>query len=139
MMKQVLHMDRNDYYGGESTSLNLVQVGLVSSFILSWFYFLNILTKSLPIVTWIWQLWKRFRGNDKPPAHLGSSRDYNVDMIPKVAIPLLLLLYNLLASFDNPVCLQPVYDGKWNSRPGPYSYRCHQIFVFQGSGWQLRF
>jgi len=30
------------------------------------------------------QLWKRFRGNDKPPAHLGSSRDYNVDMIPKV-------------------------------------------------------
>ncbi|KAF8402442.1 hypothetical protein HHK36_013398 [Tetracentron sinense] len=50
---KVLHMDRNDYYGGESTSLNLIQ------------------------------LWKRFRGNDKPPAHLGSSRDYNVDMIPK--------------------------------------------------------
>ncbi|KAK9997742.1 hypothetical protein SO802_022428 [Lithocarpus litseifolius] len=46
-------MDRNDYYGGESTSHNLIQ------------------------------LWKRFRGNDKPPAHLGSSRDYNVDMIPK--------------------------------------------------------
>ncbi|CAA3003668.1 guanosine nucleotide diphosphate dissociation inhibitor 2, partial [Olea europaea subsp. europaea] len=50
---KVLHMDRNDYYGGESTSLYLVQ------------------------------LWKRFRGSDKPPAHLGSSRDYNVDMIPK--------------------------------------------------------
>nr|POE46340.1 guanosine nucleotide diphosphate dissociation inhibitor 2 [Quercus suber] len=50
---KVLHMDRNDYYGGESTSLNLIQ------------------------------LWKRFRRNDKPPAHLGSSRDYNVDMIPK--------------------------------------------------------
>ncbi|CAN6485722.1 unnamed protein product [Victoria cruziana] len=46
-------MDRNDYYGGESSSLNLIQ------------------------------LWKRFRGNDKPPAHLGSSRDYNVDMVPK--------------------------------------------------------
>lgn len=30
------------------------------------------------------QLWKRFRGDDKPPAHLGSSRDYNVDMVPKV-------------------------------------------------------
>lgn len=29
-------------------------------------------------------MWKRFRGSDKPPAHLGSSRDYNVDMIPKV-------------------------------------------------------
>ncbi|CAL5391403.1 unnamed protein product [Camellia sinensis] len=50
---KVLHMDRNDYYGGESTSLNLVQ------------------------------LWKRFRGSDKPPGHLGSIRDYNVDMIPK--------------------------------------------------------
>ncbi|XP_050363269.1 guanosine nucleotide diphosphate dissociation inhibitor At5g09550-like [Argentina anserina] len=50
---KVLHMDRNDYYGGESTSLNLNQ------------------------------LWKRFRGEDKPPESLGSSRDYNVDMIPK--------------------------------------------------------
>ncbi|GER34202.1 Rab GDP dissociation inhibitor [Striga asiatica] len=50
---KVLHMDRNDYYGGESTSLNLVQ------------------------------MWKRFRGSDQPPAHLGSSRDYNVDMVPK--------------------------------------------------------
>ncbi|XP_077234139.1 guanosine nucleotide diphosphate dissociation inhibitor At5g09550 [Tasmannia lanceolata] len=50
---KVLHMDRNDYYGGESTSLNLNQ------------------------------LWKRFRGDSKPPEHLGSSREYNVDMIPK--------------------------------------------------------
>ncbi|OVA10485.1 Rab GDI protein [Macleaya cordata] len=50
---KVLHMDRNDYYGGESTSLNLIQ------------------------------LWKKFRGDDKPPEHLGSSKEYNVDMIPK--------------------------------------------------------
>ncbi|XP_028764326.1 LOW QUALITY PROTEIN: guanosine nucleotide diphosphate dissociation inhibitor At5g09550-like [Neltuma alba] len=50
---KVLHMDRNDYYGGESSSLNLTQ------------------------------LWKRFRGEDQPPEHLGSSREYNVDMIPK--------------------------------------------------------
>ncbi|KAG8068680.1 hypothetical protein GUJ93_ZPchr0005g15155 [Zizania palustris] len=50
---KVLHMDRNDYYGGDSTSLNLNQ------------------------------LWKRFRGEDKPPSHLGASRDYNVDMVPK--------------------------------------------------------
>ncbi|KAM7275176.1 hypothetical protein ACFE04_017042 [Oxalis oulophora] len=53
---KVLHMDRNDYYGGESTSLNLNQ------------------------------LWKRFRGEEKPPESLGSSRDYNVDMIPKFAM-----------------------------------------------------
>ncbi|XP_072995059.1 guanosine nucleotide diphosphate dissociation inhibitor At5g09550 [Typha latifolia] len=50
---KVLHMDRNDYYGGESTSLNLVQ------------------------------LWKRFKGSDKPPENLGPSKEYNVDMIPK--------------------------------------------------------
>lgn len=27
--KKVLHMDRNDYYGGDSASLNLTQVGTV--------------------------------------------------------------------------------------------------------------
>ncbi|KAL4319668.1 hypothetical protein GQ457_18G015340 [Hibiscus cannabinus] len=47
---KVLHMDRNDYYGGESTSLNLVQ------------------------------LWKHFKGNDKPPEQLGTSREYNYMM-----------------------------------------------------------
>ncbi|KAI3978968.1 hypothetical protein MKX01_016143 [Papaver californicum] len=50
---KVLHMDRNDYYGGASSSLSLDQ------------------------------LWKRFRGDDKPPESLGSSKEYNVDMIPK--------------------------------------------------------
>jgi hypothetical protein len=30
------------------------------------------------------QLWKRFRVEEKPPAHLGASRYYNVDMVPKV-------------------------------------------------------
>lgn len=30
LVNQVLHMDRNDYYGGESTSLNLIQVLLLT-------------------------------------------------------------------------------------------------------------
>lgn len=30
------------------------------------------------------QLWKKFKGSDNPPPNLGSSRDYNVDMTPKV-------------------------------------------------------
>ncbi|GJN12221.1 hypothetical protein PR202_ga30479 [Eleusine coracana subsp. coracana] len=51
---KVLHMDRNDYYGGDCTSLNLNQ------------------------------LWKRFKGEDTSPAHLGASREYNVDMVPKI-------------------------------------------------------
>ncbi|KAL3538708.1 hypothetical protein ACH5RR_002074 [Cinchona calisaya] len=50
---KVLHMDKNDYYGGESSSLNLNQ------------------------------LWKRFRGDEQPPERLGSSKEYNADMIPK--------------------------------------------------------
>ncbi|KAL7202653.1 hypothetical protein ACSBR1_034176 [Camellia fascicularis] len=29
------------------------------------------------------KLWKHFRGSEQPPKRLGSSRDYNVDMIPK--------------------------------------------------------
>merc|ERR1712063_42193 len=51
--KKVLHMDRNDYYGGESASINLQQ------------------------------LFKKFKNGAEPPANLGASRDYNVDLIPK--------------------------------------------------------
>ncbi|KAL0040014.1 hypothetical protein WJX79_002376 [Trebouxia sp. C0005] len=50
---KVLHIDRNNYYGGQSASLNLNQ------------------------------LYERFRPGQKPPTKLGSSRDYNVDMVPK--------------------------------------------------------
>lgn len=50
---KVLHMDRNNYYGGASASLQLDQ------------------------------LYRKFRGEDKPPQQLGASRDYNVDLIPK--------------------------------------------------------
>lgn len=52
--KKVLHMDKNDYYGGESASLNLNQ------------------------------LVEKFMGAGTAPKEaLGSSRDYNVDLIPK--------------------------------------------------------
>eukprot|EP00026_Physarum_polycephalum_P008542 Phypoly_transcript_08630.p1 GENE.Phypoly_transcript_08630~~Phypoly_transcript_08630.p1 ORF type:complete len:445 (+),score=62.99 Phypoly_transcript_08630:90-1424(+) len=50
---KVLHMDRNNYYGGASASLNLSQ------------------------------LFQQFKGNATPSADLGASRDYNVDLIPK--------------------------------------------------------
>eukprot|EP00898_Chlorokybus_atmophyticus_P006062 jgi/Chlat1/6457/Chrsp45S05961 len=51
--KKVLHMDRNNYYGGASASLSLTQ------------------------------LWERFRPGQKVPENLGPSRDYNIDLIPK--------------------------------------------------------
>jgi len=51
--KKVLHMDRNDYYGGDSASLNLTQ------------------------------LYRKFRPDQTPPAELGRDRDYAIDLIPK--------------------------------------------------------
>ncbi|CAG8647643.1 8838_t:CDS:2, partial [Ambispora leptoticha] len=51
--KKVLHMDRNDYYGGESASLNLTQ------------------------------LYRKFRPGQEPPKELGADRDFNIDLIPK--------------------------------------------------------
>lgn len=51
--KKVLHMDRNDYYGGESASLSLSQ------------------------------LYKKFKDGKNPPESLGRDRDYNVDVVPK--------------------------------------------------------
>jgi len=54
--KKVLHMDRNDYYGGDSASLNLTQ------------------------------LYRKFRADQAPPSDLGRDRDYAVDLIPKFII-----------------------------------------------------
>ncbi|KAF8832227.1 rab GTPase activator [Lentinula edodes] len=54
--KKVLHMDRNDYYGGDSASLNLTQ------------------------------LYRKFRPGQEPPSELGRDRDYAVDLIPKFII-----------------------------------------------------
>mmetsp|Transcript_1940 Transcript_1940/g.3983 ORF Transcript_1940/g.3983 Transcript_1940/m.3983 type:complete len:443 (-) Transcript_1940:329-1657(-) len=51
--KKVLHMDRNNYYGAETASLNLKQV------------------------------FEQFKGGAAPPESLGASREYNLDMIPK--------------------------------------------------------
>lgn len=50
---KVLHMDRNDYYGGESASLNLEQLS------------------------------KQNKNGAPPSASLGPSREYNVDLVPK--------------------------------------------------------
>lgn len=57
--RQVLHLDRNGYYGGECASLNLTN------------------------------LYKKFisKGEAEPPKAffdaLGANRDYNVDLVPK--------------------------------------------------------
>uniref|UniRef100_A0A667YSZ3 Rab GDP dissociation inhibitor n=1 Tax=Myripristis murdjan TaxID=586833 RepID=A0A667YSZ3_9TELE len=52
--KKVLHMDRNPYYGGESSSITPLE-----------------------------ELYKRFNLPDSPPESMGRGRDWNVDLIPK--------------------------------------------------------
>uniref|UniRef100_A0A3B3RTM6 Rab GDP dissociation inhibitor n=1 Tax=Paramormyrops kingsleyae TaxID=1676925 RepID=A0A3B3RTM6_9TELE len=52
--KKVLHMDRNPYYGGESSSITPLE-----------------------------ELYKRFGIADAPPEAMGRGRDWNVDLIPK--------------------------------------------------------
>ena len=74
-------MDRSDYYGGESTSLNLNQVLLFKSLLMVLWQFTFIHRFYFCV-----QLWKKFRGEEKAPEHLGASRDYNVDMMPKVLL-----------------------------------------------------
>ncbi|THH06397.1 hypothetical protein EW145_g4113 [Phellinidium pouzarii] len=54
--KKVLHMDRNDYYGGDSASLNLTQ------------------------------LYRKFRPDQTSPSELGRDRDYAIDLVPKFII-----------------------------------------------------
>jgi len=51
--KKVLHVDRNNYYGGDCASLNLTN------------------------------LWEKFRPGQKPNEVYGSNREWNVDLIPK--------------------------------------------------------
>lgn len=51
--KKVLHLDRNNYYGGECASLNITN------------------------------LWEKFRPGTSPPKELGANRDWNVDLVPK--------------------------------------------------------
>lgn len=52
--KKVLHVDRNNYYGGESASLTPLE-----------------------------QLYEKFLPGVKPPEEMGRGRDWNVDLIPK--------------------------------------------------------
>lgn len=51
--KKVLHMDRNDYYGGDCASLDLTR------------------------------LFRKFKNGAAPNEKLGRDRDYNIDIVPK--------------------------------------------------------
>ena len=64
--KKVLQVDRNNYYGSDTSSLNITN------------------------------LWKKHKKNENPPADLGANRDWNVDSIPKFVMADGLLVKMLL-------------------------------------------
>ena len=75
-------MDRNDYYGGESASLNLTNVCFHLQSLFLFYAFIN----SYARLSHTFKLYKKFREGMSPPAQFGKDRDYNVDLIPKFAM-----------------------------------------------------
>jgi len=86
--KKILHMDHNSYYGGESASLNLTQ------------------------------MFDKFAGGQAPPANLGSSRDYNIDLVPKFIIANGLLVKMLVHTNVRRYMDFKVIDGSYVFRDG---------------------
>lgn len=76
--KKVLHLDRNNYYGAESASLNLTQVRSVPS---PAFGLAHLLAGALSrgvypgAITESAQLYEKFRPGQTPPKDLGRDRD----------------------------------------------------------------
>jgi Rab GDP dissociation inhibitor len=80
---KILHVDRNNYYGGESASLNLENLfkhfrGIVSTLGESVLSLTLIVTGVLTILYYYTQV-----PDDKTLARFGKNRDYNVDLVPK--------------------------------------------------------
>ena len=63
---KVLHMDRNNYYGGESASLNLQQ------------------------------MYEQYGGGKAVPEEFGNPRDWNIDLVPKLIMSAGLLVKMLI-------------------------------------------
>ncbi|KAJ1727313.1 Rab GDP dissociation inhibitor alpha [Coemansia biformis] len=85
--KRVLHMDRNNFYGGECASVNLAQ------------------------------LYERFRNGATPPESMGKVRDYLIDLIPKFLMTgeglIKVLLYTDVVRYleFSPIATSMVYNG----------------------------
>ena len=68
--KKILHMDRNKYYGGESTSMTPLEDVKRQFFLCIKLNRIN------------FQLYSKFN-LPPPPSDTGRGRDWNVDLIPK--------------------------------------------------------
>jgi Rab GDP dissociation inhibitor len=86
--KKVLHMDKNNYYGGACASLNLDQ------------------------------LYEQFKKGEKVKGELGASRKYNVDLIPKFIMASGILVKILLHTDVTKYLEFKVVDGSYVFKGG---------------------
>ena len=85
--KRVLHVDRNEYYGGETASLNLTN------------------------------LWKKYRPDVEPDKQYGHNRDWNIDLIPKFIMAngklVKMLLHTKVTKYLEWKCLDASYVAQY--------------------------
>jgi len=84
---KILHIDRNEYYGDESASLNLSST------------------------------WKKFKPGEKPPGVLGTNREWNVDLVPKFILAsgklVKMLLKTQVSVYLHWKCINGTYVYQW--------------------------
>lgn len=85
--KKVLHVDRNEYYGGETASLNLTN------------------------------LWKKYRPGVEADKQYGHNRDWNIDLIPKFIMAngklVKMLLHTKVTKYLEWKCLDASYVAQY--------------------------
>jgi len=101
---KVLHMDRNNYYGGESASLNLKQ------------------------------LWEKFRPGEAHPEQYGRWQDWNFDMVPKFMMGNGLLVKTLVHTGVHKYLEFKAVDGSYVVKAGkPYKVPASDMDALKSS------
>ena len=99
--KRILQLDKNNYYGADSASLNLTN------------------------------LWKMFRPKEEVPKKYGENRDWNVDLIPKFVMAngnlVKILIKTNVSQYLEWKCVDGTYVYQWD-KGGIFSSAKGQIF-----------
>jgi len=101
--KKVLHIDRNEYYGGESASLNITN------------------------------LWKKFKPGTETPEQFGHNRDWNVDLIPKFimanGILVKMLLHTKVTKYLEWKCVDASYVAQHQTKGGTFTKKKEKLAI----------
>jgi hypothetical protein len=125
--KKVLHIDRNNYYGADSASVNLT-VSRDSSDELSCD------ANRTPLAQ---NLFAKFRDGAAPPDSLGANRDYNVDLIPKLLMACGACAQDMRILSINQTQFS-ILISRRQARQDPPSHQGHSLFGVQEHRRQLR-